>query len=311
MKTRFGDINIVGNVENKGSVIGPQEFALTVTVGTNGDFPTINSALTELSRKYPVYKLGGFNVEVKLLSGYVMNEYVYVNGVDMSWITITGEDAETTIVRSVIPQHLGAFRGDNGAFLPRIGQLFNMDSSGVGTSRHGVRSSNNSRVMILWNSGVKNAGGYGLYVHNVSFAEANNTIFTGANQTGILAQHGSSVSATSVNVSHSGSGGVIADRASMISADNVIATGCGYGIYANSGSIINAQSATATGAGIHGIYASNSSMIMASNSNARIGVSDSTNDIRVITCSCITITGGTGGVSQTANTYTQNGCIRK
>ena len=114
---RYPPVNVDNSLEGSGTLGNPLSISnikesLTVTVGTNGDFPTINSALTELSRKYPVYKQNGINVEVKLLSGFVMNECVFVNnGIDLSWITITGEDAETTIVRSVIPQHNGAFRG--------------------------------------------------------------------------------------------------------------------------------------------------------------------------------------------------------
>jgi len=218
MKTRFGDINIVGNVENKGSVIGPQEFALTVTVGTGGDFPTINKALEELSRKYPVYKLNGFTVEVKLLAGYVMNEYVRVRGVDLSWITITGEDAETTVVRSVIPEHRGAFRADLGGFLPRIGQLFNMDSSGVGTNRHGIYCLNNSRGIVLSGFGVKNAGGSGLIASNNSSILADAAIFSNAGSVGVYALNASQISANGANASGAISNGVVAQYSSSISA---------------------------------------------------------------------------------------------
>ena len=217
MKTRFGDINIVGNVENKGSVIGPQEFALTVTVGTNGDFPTINSALTELSRKYPVYKHGGFSVQVRLLAGYVMNEYVNVNSVDMSWITITGEDAETTIVRSVILT-MGAFYVAMGGKLPRIGQLFNMDSSGVGTNRHGIFLNRGGFVHVDANCGVKNAGGNGLFVSAGSNAIARDTIFTGAGIRGVQLGFSSIADVTGINASGAGVDGILASYGSIIVA---------------------------------------------------------------------------------------------
>ncbi|MGE4487121.1 MAG: hypothetical protein AB7C95_04745, partial [Synergistaceae bacterium] len=75
-----------------------------VTVGTGGDFPTINAAIEELSRAYsPVYLAGG-NVKatIRLKAGFVMAEQVVVENIDLSWITIIGDDAETVIARDAL-----------------------------------------------------------------------------------------------------------------------------------------------------------------------------------------------------------------
>ena len=57
---------------------------ITVTVGNNGDFSTINDALNYLTTKYPAYKSGG-NVKatIKLLSGFAMSEQVLVRGLNL------------------------------------------------------------------------------------------------------------------------------------------------------------------------------------------------------------------------------------
>ena len=66
---------------------------ITVTVGDNGDFPTINAALENVVALYYPKYISGRNcprVTINLLPGFVMNEQVLVDSLDLSWITITG-----------------------------------------------------------------------------------------------------------------------------------------------------------------------------------------------------------------------------
>ena len=65
---------------------------IIVKVGKNGDFTSISAALTYLSQYYPLYKYGGVNAEIRILSGTIINEQILVVGADYSWITITYED---------------------------------------------------------------------------------------------------------------------------------------------------------------------------------------------------------------------------
>lgn len=67
------------------------------TVGTGGDFPNLNAALEHLSLKWSAYNLNGYTVELRLLPGFIMEEQVIVRNLDLSWITITAEDATVTI----------------------------------------------------------------------------------------------------------------------------------------------------------------------------------------------------------------------
>ena len=221
---------------------------ITVTVGSGGDFPTINAALANIvALYYPKYIANGNcpRVTIRLLSGFVMSEQVLVESLDLSWITITGVDDETVINRSALTTYWGsgypAFGATNGGFLPIIGQLFNMGTSGTADSRHGILAYSNSRAIVLDGRGVKNAGSHGFY-----------------------ATYGSTIDAYSANASGAGSRGIYATYGSTINADGANASGAGtYGIYATLGSTINAKGANASGVGTYDIYVAYGSLINA------------------------------------------------
>ena len=221
---------------------------LTVTVGSGGDYATINAALEDIvARYYSTYKSGGNcpRVTINLLSGFVMSEQVLVESLDLSWITIIGEDSETVIDRSALTM---AFEGSYPAFgvtdggcLPIIGQLFNMDATGDGTNRNGILVYNNSKGIVRNGCGVKNAAKYGLLVEYVSFVKANTSNFSGAGETGIKAW-----------------------MCSMIEANDAVVTGAGeYGIHSLRGSVVNATSADASSAGTYGFKVNEGSIIVA------------------------------------------------
>lgn len=243
----------------------------TVTVGSGGDFATINAALAYATKKYPVYVSATVRprVTINLLTGFVMAEQVIVDGQDLSWITISSVGAEVTITRSALTTanaagRFPAFTAQNGGFTPIINVLFNMDASGTSTNRDGLMAFNNSRAIILSDKGFKNVGGVGIY-----------------------AARGSTINAHGANASGATIDGITAERASTI----------------------NAESANASGAGVVGIYAIRSSTINAQGSNAQRGGSPGTNDFVVFDGSIISAQGRTGGTSQTVNTLTINGII--
>jgi len=262
---------------------------LTVTVGSGGDFPTINAALAHVvSTYYPVYLSTAVvpRVTIRLLSGFVMAEQVLVESLNLSWITITGVDAETVINRSALTTYWGigypAFGATNGGFLPIIGQLFNMDTSGTASDRHGIVAYSNSRAIVLDGCGVKNAGTVGIYASS-STINANVANASGAGTYGIYATSSSTISANGANASGAGTVGIYASS-STISAYSADASGAGtYGICADHSSTISAYSADASGAGAYGIYAHHGSLINA--------------------------IGATGTLNQAKNTLTTNGII--
>jgi len=253
-------------------------------------------------------------VTIKLLQGFVMNEQVIVDSLDLSWITIIGDDIETTINRSALTKAISpyaaypAFGVMNGGFLPIIGQLFNMNTSGDSINRHGIFAWGNSRAIILPGCGIKNAGSYGLYVLYSSQVEASNTDFSGAGQNAVDARECSSINVNASNVSHAGGNGFYAHCCSIINADG--ASDASYagaaGVYAERGSWINAQDINVSNAGTFGIYARYGSIINASGANA----SDTTSSgIYILYGSIVNARGATGTLSQAANTITADGII--
>ena len=278
-------------IKDAGIALNPLTSSVTLKVGSGGQYTTINAALGYAVKKYyPIFLSGGTKprVTIQLQAGFVMAEQVLVESLDLSWITITGVDAETVINRSALTTYWGegypAFGATNGGFLPIIGQLFNMDTSGTASNRHGILAYSNSRAIVLGGRGVKNAGTYGIRAYHGSTINAGGANASGAGTYGISAYHGSTINAEGANASGAGTYGIFAAYGSTINAYGANASGAGtYGIFAVHGSTINAYGANASGAGTYGISAYHGSTINAY--------------------------GATGTLNQAKNTLTANGII--
>lgn len=120
---------------------------LTVTVGTGGDYATINEALEYLSKKYTPYKLSGITAEIMINTGYFASEQICVKGLDLAWITISSEDAEVLVdsaaMVTVNSEWLPFISGDR-ANLPMINTIFTSD---------GVANSSNSSYCGIYGDG--------------------------------------------------------------------------------------------------------------------------------------------------------------
>jgi len=199
----------------------------TVTVGSGGDYATINEALEYLSQFFPAYIQEGYTAEISLLTGFVMSEQVIAKGVNLGWITITSVDAEVVIDRSALTigfeGAFPAFAACNGT-LPIIDVLFNMDSSGSATTRDGINISTNSDATALPGKGVKNAGGKGAFIAKTSRAELDGAVFTGAGTYGIEARDMSHVNAESSDTSGATTGGLRVISAGLIEASGATGT---------------------------------------------------------------------------------------
>jgi hypothetical protein len=272
-----------------------QAAGILVTVGTGGDYPTINAALEYLSKLQPVYASAGITATINLLTGFTMAEQVLVRGLDMGWVTITGADAETTITNTALTTDFTtadygfdsspAFGVSKGGVLPRIDQLFRFDVANVGDSKHGIMAVGaGSSADVLAGAGVNDAGTHGIYAAYGSTINAEGADASGAGNNGINATRGATISAEGANASGAGANGISAYSGSTINAGAADASGAGsQGIYASSGSTINASSADASSAGTFGIYAYRGSTINAPSA--------------------------TGTLSQAINTVTSNGII--
>ena len=271
---------------------------ITVDVGAGQTHTTINQALEYLSGFYPMYKKSGVTATINLKAGFVMAEQVLVSGIDLGWITIVGEDAETIITHTSLTTAFNytnypAFGVDKGGTSPVIGQLFRFNVEKVGGNKHGlITLGAGSSADVLNGKGFIGAGTNGLYAVNSSTINAYEANCSNAGSVGIYAVNSSTINAYEANCSNAGS----------------------VGISAVTGSTINAQYSNCSNAGTNGIYAETGSTI---NAYEAVIQNQTTGDSRVraafgatINAAGINTTGGTvPALSQAANTLTSNGII--
>ena len=276
------------DVVNFGQVKTVITGSVTKTVGSGGDFASLNAAKAWLATVTPG---DGATLELRLLSGFVMAEQWLQEGGDYGWVSITSVAAEVTITRSALTTAFNSFYpafGCYAGFLPRIQTLFNMDSTGTSSMRIGIYLYGTSRCIVTTNKGIKGWCDVNVHACDASLLEATGANFSGSLGTSILAYSGAVCNLASANVS-----------------------GGQKGIDCRDGATVNATTATATGCVSYGISAMTGGRITAHGINARKGVSDSTSDIFVSWGGIISANASIGGVSQTANTITANGIIFK
>ena len=177
----------------------------TINVGDGQTYTTINQALEYLSGFYPMYKKEGVTATINLKAGFVMDEQVLVSGIDLGWITIVGEDAETIITHTALTTAFNgnypAFGVDKGGTSPVIGQLFRFNVERVGESKHGLMTFGaGSSANVLPGKGFIGAGDYGICAVQSSTINANGADCSNAGSIGIYIVNGAIVNAQSAIV---------------------------------------------------------------------------------------------------------------
>ncbi len=229
---------------------------VTITVGSGGDYSTVNDALKYITDTYQT----GFNisgtktVELSLLTGFVWEEQVWIDNMNLSYITITSVDAEVVVDRASLtitplvrygthfsPTTLPFLTGFR-SFMPFIDVLFNMNTTGVAGNQTGI-SCAHGQCNIAQGGGVKNATHYGLHAFNANL-DARVCDFSNAGKYGILLS------------------------TSMANLDYTVCTGAGeIGAYITGASRVRGESMDADGAGVAG-YQVTSSFADLNNSHA-------------------------------------------
>ena len=211
-----------------------QDANITVNVGAGQTYTTINQALEYLSGFYPMYKKSGVTATINLKAGFIMAEQVLVSGIDLGWITIVGEDAETIITHTALTTAFGgdnypAFGVDKSGTSPVIGQLFRFNVEKVGGNKHGLMALGaGSSANVLSGKGFIGAGTHGIVAQTGSTISANGANCSNAGTHGILAQTGSIISANGAIIQNQTTGSAriaVQFGGSHISANGVITTG--------------------------------------------------------------------------------------
>ena len=310
--------------------------SITVTVGSGGDFDTISEALDYLVKTYyPIYDKSNQVIQayIKLLSGFTMQEQIFLYFIDLSWICIVSDDLQVSVSTSMLNEsrnnYYPVFFGSTGAKLPRIGTIFSLDSSGTSEPYVGAYIYSDSEVHIDTGKGFINSPHYNVVIERNSRARLNGATFTGAGDTGIFISGGCVVDCEGVDVSNCETG-LYVGNGSVVNAKSITANSCShYGVVVSGGSQACLDGATVTDAGWDNIYVTSASQVSCELATAadagRYGIKSARGSVvnaynvdasnagsygfRVEEGGIIAAKYATGTLSQTANSITSNGII--
>lgn len=276
----------LGNTPSESSVDWVPDVrteSITFSVGLGEDFDTINKGLEFLTKSQHQYKQSGLDIVLQLSAGFVMEEQVIVEQIDLSWITISSVDAETTIDPAAITVGTipAAFMANSYGTLPVISSLF---SYGVANSKYGCYCSGRGSVQFTNGAGIKDAGAAGLYLDEFSNGDIGQTIFSGAGTYGAWFRRGSWGNLRGAVLDNALITGLYLQEGAIANANDVSAKNCtSYGIHVLEGSYSNSHGSDFSGAGTFGILVQNTGVVEASSV--------------------------TGTLSQAANVWTASGWI--
>lgn len=297
----------------------PVPASFKLTIGSTGDLPTLNDAIRELSARYPMYSNAGVKVTLELEAGFVMQEQVIARGIDLSWIEITGVDAETVVDRASLTVDIS--NGDNiypvfgvsdGGKGPRISQLFSMNRSGGDFLKKGVYTIGaGSSINVSAGCGIKNVYGDGCTALNSAIINANSSNFQYSTGSAFLSDGSSLINCE--NASADNSGYAFYGRSATINARNATGTACSnQAVRSESGADVIVDSGDVSGCtGSFGMWALRGSKISATGANYRKGISDDPSDCEVNDGSIVSAAAGIGGSNVTPNNVSSAGILFK
>jgi hypothetical protein len=261
-----------------------------VTVGSGGDYSTINLALEALSRTVPAYKNGGFTATITTLAGYVESENIDISQVDLVWITLKSYNGVLEVSTSTLSDLDFWMRVREGGAGPTI----DVDINVTGTETV-------SDLIVITGAGrLRYAKQFGAPEINIS----------GQLQfSAILCEQSSSFYAPSLEInSTTGNYIVAAADQSTVSIDLLYITAAdSSGIIATDGGRCTSSVVTMS-VKSRGLYAVDGSYISANSSTITVS-SPAPQDIVCLGGSIISVSGTTGTTNISRNTPSSAGLI--
>ena len=237
---------------------------IKVTVGEGGDYKTINEALSYLSTLYPIYKSGGVKCEIEIIGGTVINEQIFVEKIDLSYITISTSASNNTVKVDVTGWggvthdtrgNRPFFSAENGGRLPAINCLFSCITPEGGWNDNnaavGYFCNRGSSGVVLGSTATKEVGFEGFYdniiANNNSEIVLREAVARNAARYGVMSRHISRVSARSADITGCGEASAYADRVSTMDIRSADLSGSFRAIVAYHASTITANEAIING----------------------------------------------------------------
>lgn len=267
-----------------------------VTVGSGGDFPTLNVMFGDLSRMGVSPNASAPSATIRILSGYVQEEQIFLRSPNMGWSRIIADDPVVPIVRENVTASLQgfsslpfAFTVLAGAVFPVVDCKFEMDNSGVADGQSGF-GFNYSQGEFLPGAGLINAHGQALRTSGGgSGIRGPSSVFHSKQREAVAILEGASNLASADLSSDNGS--IVLDI--------------------DLGGYVHGNELELSGGATRGVRSQRGSFINLLNADCRLGGSDDPNDITVANGGFIAAHGATGGMNVAANTLTSSGIIFK
>lgn len=250
--------------------LGWLEEGVTLQIG-EAAYPTLEAGLVAAARLGVGFSNGGISITLNIVSGTSIAEQLVFDGIDLSWIAITSDDATVPVERSALTavqdvepndESAGAsypfLFGRNGARLPRISCLFDMDTRGPASGRDGILLLTGASVVVDPGCGIDNAGGQGLYGYGAGSTNISGARFRNAgrgwkaNGRGIWWRYSGMLHANYVTCDGALWSG-LQIQSSPFSAVSASARKCGhYGFRARGGATGSARGFVGSGSAGHG-----------------------------------------------------------
>lgn len=231
--------NIAMQIANKNDKL---DMPIQVTVGTGGDYLTINEAIQFLDNKYNGALFSKVSIPytatILLLSGFIMKEQVFIQNGNYGWITITSEDTEVTVDRSKIIEprndlldYYPVMYGDSCTFLT-LRVIFNVDATDFDAENITSKICGfvfSKTIVDCKYSGVKNAPYIGIRAMGGSNISSGYSNFSSSGVYGVLGTR-SSIWVSNSNLDNCGNVGLRLLDACTAHASSSSMQSCGLGL---------------------------------------------------------------------------------
>ena len=273
----------------------------TMVVGSGEDFETIGEGLKFFSKFYPEYRKEGITLTLLLKSGFVVQEQIFIQNLNLGYITIESEDDEVEVDPEYLTEILGVvqisleesfpakpFILGSYSQIPVINTLFKMaETEDHEPPKVGYVAMDSSSGFIREGCGFKDFT-MNTACMSTSVLNAEGSIITGSVMSNVLVGHSSSFNGAFGDFSNSlfdhavlitdgstgnlmfadiSGAGLIGLRVAEGSKCSVKGSDCSnagdHGVRAEDGCFVNVEGANLSNADKYGVYATGSSTVEA------------------------------------------------
>lgn len=263
-----------------GQYINSQVESEIITVGPLGNFQSISAALESISNSSYVIKPGNTGVKINLLSGFVVEEQIILDFIDLSFVEIFSSyviPINRAALVSSVGGYVPAFCAKNSASFPIINASFDMgwNSGAQDNSVAFLSYGAGSAMSVLSGKGCIRCHGFGLLSSNGASFDADGTIWDDCAGDGVSVYSGATGSAKLARADRCYNG-FVANGGTLDATSSQARQTRSAGHVARKSGALNAEFADAQNGLVYGFYAAISSNLNVTRGNCsgcRFGIS--------------------------------------